>query len=184
MTMIYEREIRLQESKAQEAAKEAAKLRHSAIKSEWEDHVLRLLNRGLLDQQPNVRTVEDGFVYDLRILHQPKGNLKIITRCENEDMSDGREKEVYSAELVVELVSDRDSDREIIITPVTTSPVTHDRTKCMVCFGYPGWCSSVSGGETVTPITVRPVYQEKLKDVSMELTKPVWRDWGLLYGLY
>ncbi|KAH7410791.1 hypothetical protein BKA64DRAFT_772062 [Cadophora sp. MPI-SDFR-AT-0126] len=184
MQMIYEREISFQESKAEEAAKEAVRQRHSEIKAAWEDHVLRLVERGVLDQQPNVRAVEDVIIYDLRILRQSNGELKIVTRCENEDASDGREKEVYSAKMIVELISDRYFDRQKIITPFAKSPVNHDRTKCMVCFSHPGWCSSVSEEETVTPVSITPENPQKSKHDNAGVATPVWRDWGPLFGIY
>ena len=185
MQMIYEREIALQGAKAEEAAKAIARHRHSEIMAAWENRVLRILDMGLLDQQPNVRATEDGMVYDLRILHQSCGDLKIMTCCENEDTSKRRAKMILRAELVVEFIPDGGSEAEKITT-AKMNPATHDKTKCMVCLSHPGWCiSSTSETETAPPpVTANLVYEGKLKNASVDVGKPVWRDWGLLHGIY
>ena len=184
MQMIYEREIALQGIKAEEAAQAVARHRHSEIKTAWENHVLRILDVGLLDQQSNVRATEDGMVYDLKILHKSNGNLKIVTCCETEDTSKGRAKISHSAELIVEFIPGGRSEAEKI-APVMVNPATHDKTKCMVCLSHPGWCSSTSETETVPPpVTASPIYERKLGNASVDVRKPVSRDWGLLHEIY
>ncbi|KAK0120059.1 hypothetical protein ONS95_011472 [Cadophora gregata] len=173
----------LQESKAEEELEKAVAQRCLEVKTTWENHVLQLLDRGMLDQQPDVRAVEAGIVYDLRILGPSNGNLKIVTSCEIEHVPEGTEKGIYRAELVIEVVSGVDLERWNSI-PATTIPVKHAKSNCMVCFSHPEWCYSISDEGMNTPSTVSPVYEKGLGDIPVSVSKPRWRDWGLLHGIY
>ncbi|KAH7346485.1 hypothetical protein BKA65DRAFT_477687 [Rhexocercosporidium sp. MPI-PUGE-AT-0058] len=127
---LYLRKIALQDATFAEAARQ----RQASIKAAWETHTTSLFKRGILELQPNVQAVEDGFVYTLRVCRELDGEILTMTRIESVEEWEAVERDSNIPRKMFATCSlNRPAPKPAPVSvAVKVSTSLHDKAKCMM----------------------------------------------------